>query len=179
MILGRKNLFVSLGLILFVNISHAAEEVAPATQATSVALPNYKSWKTPDDFEIYLEKALGTTSYNFTEMEDLVRDYFRIMLSNGEKFHIDEKISPVILHGPETLNKFVSGESYSTVCVGLARYMSDKKQYRRFSEILEDMRDKESRSKSHGFWEWVLSPITHFTSTSAGYRPVPAAVKSR
>jgi hypothetical protein len=172
--------FAFLSILLSLNSVYSSEELTSAIKPTTRAeLPDYKSWKTPNQFEEYLEKALGKTSYNFTEIEGLVRDYLRLILSDGEKFHMDEKVSQVVLHGPETLKKFAGGESYSTVCVGLARYMSDKGHYRRFSEILEDMRYEESRSKPPSLLEWLLSPITRFTSASAGYRPIPAAVKSR
>lgn len=178
--LANKCLLVFLSILLSLSSVYSSEELASAIKPTTRAeLPDYKSWKTPDQFEEYLKKALGKTSYNFTDIEDIVREYFRTLTLKNEKYHMEERIAKETSNDPQIIREFIYGEGYFNACSGLARYMMDEPRYRPFSEILEDMRYEESLSKTPSFLEWVLSPFTRLTSTSAGYRPVSPAIKSR
>lgn len=161
------------------SMSLEVQEEKGKGESRIASLPNYERWSS-SEFEEYLENALGHTSYNFTEMEDLVRQYFRsLIFQDQEQEHSIVLITKEIHSSIETIRGFIYGENSFSACSGLARYMTDKSRYRRFSEILEEnQREKENKSKGYSFWESLLASLSYFSLAPATYSPVPDHIKT-
>jgi hypothetical protein len=155
----------SLGLNYLAN---AADEITTSNQPKLNSSGVY--FQTSRQYEEYFENSIRRNeTFNFSEMQVQVRDYFRALVSEDiTKTRASSVIAEATKHSIETVNGYIYSSGFTIICSSLSGYMK-RSDYKRLSEILEELNERSMPPRPP-------SPLERLMAWLSGYTSLPAHV---